>query len=95
MMIPPLYILKAKYFKDSTWRLVCEGFIASPKEPPGQKLDLFISKDLSKTKKLMLNLTQQHRPEIEALKIVELSHYPPYAEFEVIQFQEMKKAINY
>jgi hypothetical protein len=92
MLTPPLYVLKVKYFDDSIWRFVCEGFISSPKEvEANNNKDYFISKSLNKTKQLMLSLTHQYRPEIEALKIVELSHYPPYAEFEVIQFQEMKR----
>lgn len=91
MMTPPLYVFKIKYFGENTWRFVNEGIIASPKEIVAHNLDFFMSKDLRRTQKLMLNLIMQSRPEVEAMKIVELSHYPPYSEFKVIQYQEMKK----
>ena len=91
MLTPPLYALKAKYFDNSTWKFVTDTFIMSPKE---ENFDInfkyFLSKDLNQVQKLMFEMITQQRSEIEALKVVELSHYPPYREYQVLKYYEMK-----
>ena len=84
---PPLYVVKVKYFKTKKWIYTNDSIMQDAEKSVSDEMFMyFIYKNLAKAQKTMLNLILQKRPEIEAIKVVNLSHYPPYAEFEVISY---------
>lgn len=90
-LYPPLYVVKVKHFGTKTWSFSNNTIMEAIEETLTEEaLVRFIFKDLTKARKTMSGLILQRRQDIEAIKIVNLSHYPPYSDFEVVAFYEAK-----
>lgn len=90
MKIPPIFVIKLKYVGSKVWHYVNNDVIMTPHDldQNGIELDVFIFTSESAARKTMLDLFLQRRENIEAYKIVELSHYPPFPEHRVVWYKE-------
>lgn len=90
MKTPPLFVIKLKYTDSNVWHYVNNDVIIAPYDLNynGINLDMFIFKNETAARRAMLDLLLQKRESVEAYKIVELSHYPPYPEHQVIWYKD-------
>ncbi len=87
---PPLYVLKLKTKHNDNWQYFNEHIITSPNKVDEMSFEFFLYDDEKKARKTMMDLICQHREDIKAMKLVELSHYAPYPEHQVLWYKEFK-----
>jgi hypothetical protein len=87
---PPIFVLKLKYLDSPTWHYFTNDVIVSPQrlDTDGLTLDNMLYYSEQVARKAMLSVIMQRREDVEAYKMVELSHYPPYPEHRVIWYKE-------
>lgn len=89
MRTPPLFVLRLKYFDSNVWHYFTSDVIVDPSDlnADGINLDMLIYSSEREARQAMLSLILQKRADVQACKLVELSHYPPYPEHQVLWYQ--------
>lgn len=90
MKTPPIYVLKLKSKGHDNWQYFNEHIIANPDKLESLSFEFFLYDNEQRARKTMMDLICQRRGDIKAMKLVELSHYPPYPEHRVLWYQEFK-----